>query len=169
MALEEQGQQSVWEFIKKWLKKGLHVIKEALFQKMDKAMERCEFKDIKHLVKKHRNMGVCVVDDLSEQQAKSMCKELRKMHQAYVTPEKYTNANGIDRWKIHSVGVNNELLKELKAKYAPQQNVTANNNKPQSFAAKLAAAKAKAAAHNAKVDKSRQHAPEKHTDKDISL
>ena len=163
MSMEEQGQQSVWEFIKKLLKKGLHVLTNAAIEKADKSFERYQVRDVKQLVKKNPNMGVVVKDDLTKKRAYQIGRELDSMHQ-YFSINTYTDIDtGEKKWKITTTAPNKTLVDSLDKKFDDKEKA-----KKQGFDERLADAKARAAERNKELQK-QMPVPEKHKENDMSL
>jgi hypothetical protein len=163
--LEEQGQQSVWEFIKKLLNKSV-IIKDATFRKVDKSIESHQLGSVKNLVKKNPNMGTAEKNDLTNERANQIAKELKKMHQDFVK-ESYTDLNtGEKKWKITTTSANKDLVNNLNEKYENKEKE--REQKKKSLDDKLNEAEVKANERN-KEKKKEMPAPEKHKEADMSL
>lgn len=160
MALEEQGQQGIWDFIKKWLKKGLHVIKDAIFKKADKAIEPHQMYSLKALTRKNQNMGIHDSEPLNEDQAKLVGRELKKLRQDfYVKPVK--TEQGEKKYKIFVTNANKNLVNSLINDADAQL-----EKKKASIDEKLKAAREKANGMNKDIQH-KQRVSERH--KDVSL
>lgn len=167
MALEEQGQQSVWSFLKKMLRNFLRtattVLLRPLVKRADKSVEKHQMHSLKALTRKNPNMGIYEKAELSATQAKLIGKELKKMQQDFfVEPSK--NKEGKTVYTIYSTSNNKSLVDSLYNKNDERSKEI--DSKPK-LTDRLSSAREKANELNKANQQHKQRMAEKH--KDISL
>ncbi|GEM_PF-5041465 len=160
MALEEQGQQTLWEFLKKMLKKCSATIKAFVYKKTDKAIEPHQMHSLKALARKNQNMGIHDSEPLSAEQAKLVGRELKKMRQDFfIKPVK--TEQGETKYKIYVTNANKNLVDNLKDDAKARL-----DEKKAKLDEKLKAAREKANGMNKDIQH-KQRVAERH--KDVSL